>query len=65
MKKMKTYNFAGIKINVIDIKTNAVDFRVAEVYGINGRMVHEIRTNAYGKEAAEIAYNEALRFRYI
>ena len=62
---MKTYNFAGVKVNVTDIKTNGADFRVAEVFGVDGRFAHEIRTHAYGKEAAEIAYCDALRFRYI
>ena len=62
---METYNFSGIKVRVIDCASDAVDFRVAEVFDVIGRFVHEIRTSARGKEAAEIAYSDALRFRYI
>lgn len=62
---MKTYNFGGVSIRVIDCANDAVDFRVVEVFGVDGKFVHEIRTSAKGKEAAKIAYADALRFRYI
>ena len=62
---MKTYKFGGINVRVIDCANAAVDFRVAEVFDVMGKFVYEIRTSKHGKEAAEIAYATALRFRYI
>lgn len=63
---MKTYNFSGVKVRVIDCTVeDLVDFRVAEVYDAAGNFAYGIRTQAKGKQAAKIAYADALRFRYI
>lgn len=62
---MEKFNFGGVKVRIIDCASESVDFRVAEVFDVIGRFVHEIRTSAKGREAAEIAYADALRFRLI
>lgn len=62
---MITYNFSTATVRVIDCANAAVDFRVAEVYNLDGKFVHEIRTTAKGKKAAQLAFFDALRSRMI
>lgn len=62
---MKTYNFSIATVRVVDCANEAVDFRVAEVFDTTGRFVHEIRTTKKGKEAARLAFHDALRCRLI
>lgn len=62
---MNTYNFNDCRIRVIDCSSAATDFRVAEVYTLQGKFAYEIRTSRQGLKAAALAYAEAKRFRAI
>lgn len=58
---MTTYRFSIATVRVIDLD----NFNIAEVYDVNKKMVHEIRTTAKGKKAAQLAFHDALRCRLI
>lgn len=58
---MITYRFSIATVRVIDLD----NFNIAEVYDVNKKMVHEIRTTAKGKKAAQLAFHDALRCRLI
>lgn len=64
-KIMQTFRFSIATVKVIDCANESVDFRVAEVYDVNGKFVHEIRTTTKGKKAAQLAFHDALRCRLI
>ena len=58
---MTTYRFSIATVRVIEL----ANFNVAEVYDVTKKMVHEIRTTAKGKRAAQLAFHDALRCRLI
>lgn len=62
---MKTYRFSNATVRVIELGNFNVDFNVVEVYDVDKKMVHEIRTTAKGKRAAQLAFHDALRWRLI
>ena len=58
---MTTYRFSIATVRVIELD----NFNVVELYGVDKKIVHEIRTTAKGKRAAQLAFHDALRCRLI
>lgn len=60
---METYKLRFCTVNVIDCSNEAVDFRICEVFNLQGKKIHEIRTTKKGKYAADLAQADAIHFR--
>ena len=56
-KEMETFFFPNCSVRVVNIPP----IRVAEVYTLGGKMVHEIRTSTKGLLAARLARMDAIK----
>lgn len=62
---METYKFDNCTVRVIDCTNDAVNFRICEVFNLDGKKVYEIRTTKKGKYAAKLAESDAIHFRLV
>ena len=62
---IKKYFLDNCTATVIDCSSDAVDFRIVELYDFDGNKVYSIQTTKKGRKAAELAKADAIHFRII